>query len=132
MLRILPSPTLVVVDRVQRTLDQLTRGSKIADVGAGGRRIAPDVTTFDAFAGPDVDVVGDIHSMQFADNSFDCICCTGTLELVPNPWRAIDEIHRIVRPGRSDYFPLKSPRSHRVASAVYFRGAKPIEESSIK
>jgi SAM-dependent methyltransferase len=213
ILRLLPSPTLVVVDHVRHTLDSLEPGSAILDVGAGGRRIAPNATTFDACPGPNVDVVGDIHAMQFADNSYDCVFCTGTLEHVANPWRAVEEIHRVVRPGGIvyvdvpfiqgyhadptdywrftidglrhlccsfvemesgvhigptcgliwiarewansvrddrylsnlclivvalvtapfkylDYFMLKSPRSHRVASAVFFRGRKPSVEQT--
>jgi SAM-dependent methyltransferase len=200
---------LVVVDHIQRTLEQLSNEARILDVGAGGRRIAPDVTTFDAVVHPEVDIVGDIHAMPIPDASYDCVFCTGTLEHVADPWTAIREIHRVTKPGGIvhidvpfiqgfhadpndywrftreglrllcksfdeldsgvhigptcgliwiarewansvredralsnlmliamaivtapfkylDYIWLRSPRSHRVASAVYFRGRKPL------
>ncbi len=98
-LRLLPSPTLVITDHVRETLAQLPPSAKILDVGAGGRRITPDVVTFDALAGPEIDVVGDIHAMPIPDESYDCVFCTGTLEHVEDPWRAIQEIHRVTRIG---------------------------------
>jgi len=208
ILRFLPSPALVPIDHLKATLQALPADAKILDVGAGGRRVAPQVRTFDAVAGPNVDIVGDIHAMPIADASYDCVVCTGTLEHVANPWRAIEEIYRVLRPGGIvhidvpfiqgyhadptdfwrftidglrqlcgtfeelasgvqigptcglvwiarewansvrddrivsnvclivvavltaplrylDYFLIRSPRSHRVASAVYFRGQKP-------
>ena len=210
ILRYLPTPALVPVDHLQATLTGLQADACILDVGAGGRRVAPHVKTFDFVAGPNVDIVGDIHDMPIGDASYDCIICTGTLEHVADPWQAVREIHRVLRPGGVvhvdvpfiqgyhadptdywrftieglrhlcgafdemdsgvhigptcglvwiarewanslrddrivsnicliavalataplrylDYFMTRSPRAHRVASAVYFRGRKPIE-----
>jgi len=169
--------------------------------------------TFDAMPGPEVDIVGDIHAMPIDDASFDCVFCTGTLEHVSDPWQAVREIYRVLKPSgmvhidvpfiqgyhadptdywrftldglrllcRSfeeldagvhigptcglvwvarewadsltgnrylsnlflitaalltaplkylDYLAIRSPRSHRVASAVYFRGRKPVGAST--
>jgi SAM-dependent methyltransferase len=99
ILRYLPKPTLVPVQQIPATLAMLPHGAKILDVGAGGRRITPDIVTFDACSGTDVDIVGDIHHMPIEDNSFDCVFCTGTLEHVADPFQAIREIHRITKPG---------------------------------
>jgi SAM-dependent methyltransferase len=99
ILRLLPKPTVVPIKHIPRTLEMLPPGSKILDVGAGGRRIVPEIVTFDAFAGPDVDIVGDIHRMPIEDNSFDCVFCTGTLEHVADPFQAVREIYRITKPG---------------------------------
>lgn len=99
ILRALPSPTLVIRDQILVTLNGLPVDAKILDVGAGGRRIVPQVTTFDAMAGPNVDIVGDIHAIPIASDEFDCVFCTGTLEHVADPWQAVREIHRVVKPG---------------------------------
>jgi SAM-dependent methyltransferase len=99
ILRYLPAPTVVPRPQIPRTLQMLPAGSRILDVGAGGRRIAPGVVTFDAVPGPDVDVVGDIHRMPIEDGAFDCVFCTGTLEHVEDPRQAVREIHRVLRPG---------------------------------
>src|SRR5262245_60802952 len=92
ILRVLPSPTLVVHDHIQRTLNDLPSCARILDVGAGGRRIVPHVNAFDAVAGPNVDIVGDIHAMPIGNDEYDCVFCTGTLEHVADPWQAIREI----------------------------------------
>ena len=97
ILRFLPRPTVVPRNRVAETLAMLPAGAQVLDVGAGGRRVTPDVVAFDAVAVPGVDVVGDIHAMPFADDSFDCVFCTGTLEHVRDPWQAVREIHRVVK-----------------------------------
>jgi SAM-dependent methyltransferase len=51
-------------------------------------------------AGEHVTIVADIQRMpHVADASFDCIVCTQTLLLVPDPFRAASEIHRVLAPG---------------------------------
>ena len=49
-----------------------------------------------------VDILGDVQDMkQIADSSFDTVLCTQVLEHVPNPWVALAEMHRVLRPGGS-------------------------------
>lgn len=52
-------------------------------------------------AGPDVDVVSDIHSLSntFGENRFDVVISCSVYEHVRNPWLATTEISRILRPG---------------------------------
>ena len=95
----LPSPTVVPKQQIPRTLEMLSPGAKICDVGAGGRRITPDAVTVDFAAAPGVDIVGDIHSVPIADDEYDCVFCTGTLEHVRDPATAVKELHRILKPG---------------------------------
>ena len=40
----------------------------------------------------------DIHNLPFNDESFDCVVCTEVLEHVYSPYKALDEIHRILKP----------------------------------
>ena len=98
ILRYLPSPTLVPRPQILMTLSMLSPDARILDVGAGGRRITPHIVTFDAVAGPEIDLVGDIHQLPILDDSFDCVFCTGTLEHVPDPWKAVREINRVLKP----------------------------------
>jgi SAM-dependent methyltransferase len=99
VLHYLPSPTVVPRQQLGYTLSLLKPGDKICDVGAGGRRLAPHVVTLDAVAAAGVDIVGDIHQLPIADDSFDCAFCTGTLEHVRDPWKAVQELRRILKPG---------------------------------
>jgi ubiquinone/menaquinone biosynthesis C-methylase UbiE len=48
----------------------------------------------------DVDIVADIQDMKHVqDNSFDSILCTQVLEHVKNPFLAVAELHRVLKPG---------------------------------
>ncbi|MCI0743378.1 MAG: class I SAM-dependent methyltransferase [Gemmataceae bacterium] len=99
ILRFLPKPTVVPIKQIPRTLAMLPADAKILDVGAGGRRIVPGIVTFDAVPGAGIDIVGDIHNLPIEDNAFDCVFCTGTLEHVADPFRAVRELYRITKPG---------------------------------
>lgn len=45
------------------------------------------------------DIVGDIHHLPFHDGSEDAFICIAVLEHVENPWQAIKEMHRALKPG---------------------------------
>ncbi len=49
--------------------------------------------------GPGVDRIEDIHHLSFDDNSVGSIICLETLEHVADPLRAVQEMHRVLRPG---------------------------------
>lgn len=44
-------------------------------------------------------VQGSAHLLPFADGSFDAVACYGALYLIPDPFRAVAEMVRVVRPG---------------------------------
>jgi SAM-dependent methyltransferase len=99
ILGLLPQPSIVVRPNIQRTIDLLPPLARVLDVGAGGRRIVPQVITVDACPYPGVSIVGDVHRLPLADNSFDCVFCTGVLEHVRDPWQVVREIKRVLKPG---------------------------------
>jgi SAM-dependent methyltransferase len=49
--------------------------------------------------GPGVDRIEDIHALSFADESVGTVICLETLEHVADPIRAVEEMHRVLRPG---------------------------------
>ncbi len=99
VLRLLPSPAYVADPQLPRTLAMLPPNATVLDVGAGGRRVCPGVVTCDAEPGPSTDVVGDAHALPFPDGSFDGVVCTGTLEHLRDPRKAVGELFRVLRPG---------------------------------
>jgi ubiquinone/menaquinone biosynthesis C-methylase UbiE len=42
---------------------------------------------------------GNAAAMPFADNSFDCIYCSAAFKNFTEPVKALDEMHRVLRPG---------------------------------
>lgn len=49
--------------------------------------------------GPAVNAVGDIQMLPVKDEVFDTVFCTQVLEHVPEPQKAMDEIHRVLKSG---------------------------------
>jgi SAM-dependent methyltransferase len=80
----------------------------VLDAGAGdlnGRRLlAPYCSKYVSIdierRSPELDYLGDVRDMkQFADESFDTVYTSQVLEHVAEPWRALGEFHRVLRPG---------------------------------
>lgn len=92
-------PFIVANQRIDATLARLDEGAMTCDVGAGGRKITPDIVAVDAFWADGTDIVSDAARLAIADDTFDCVFCTGTLEHLPDPWAAAREIARVTKPG---------------------------------
>lgn len=51
--------------------------------------------------GPNVDRVEDVHALTFADESVGTIICVEALEHIADPIRAMEQMHRVLKPGGS-------------------------------
>src|SRR2546425_3847359 len=51
----------------------------------------------DVTYGPRTAVICDAHSLPFEDNSFDGVIVQAVLEHVVDPWRCVEEIHRVLK-----------------------------------
>ena len=78
----------------------------ILDFGAGSAKYKKIIAergsryvAFDVVAGPNIDVVGDVHHPPFGDASFDTIIMTQVLEHISQPHRVMGEIFRMMRSG---------------------------------
>ena len=94
------------LDRCMRRLaTALPEGARVLLVGAGMQRhrlegaLRPDVrlVATDVEVTAEVDVFCDAHDLPFADASFDAVVSTAVLEHVADPYRAMAEIHRVLR-----------------------------------
>ena len=80
----------------------VSRGGLILNVGAGRRPLEPQgrrIISLDIKAHQGVDVVGDGSALPFGDEAFDGIVCAAVLEHVRDPYGAMREISRVMRPG---------------------------------
>lgn len=60
---------------------------------------AADYVGCDIQDGPGVDRIEDVHHLTFDDASVGTVLCLETLEHVADPIRAVQEMHRVLRPG---------------------------------
>lgn len=95
---------------VHEHMDHLGAGTRIADIGAYDvngnlrglfQRSGWDYVGFDMAAGPNVDrVLPAPHDWpEISTASFDVVVSVSTLEHTLRPWRVVQEIARIVKPG---------------------------------
>jgi SAM-dependent methyltransferase len=85
--------------------------SPLVEVGARAAEGQEDVADVRGIFGADVhigcdiqeglgvDQVEDVHALSFADNSIGTVVALDTLEHVRDPIRAVEEMHRVLRPG---------------------------------
>ncbi len=52
----------------------------------------------DVCPGPRVKMICDAHDVPFADGTFDGVIIQAVLEHVCDPWRCVEEIHRVLKP----------------------------------
>lgn len=79
---------------------EVRAGEKVLHLGCGKKKI-PGSVGVDFCEGSDADVIWDLDRTPwpFDDNEFDRVVCEHVLEHLGNYLGAIDEIHRITRPG---------------------------------
>jgi SAM-dependent methyltransferase len=86
-------------DRLAAELRGLPPGGIVVELGAGNRRLRPDVVNVDLFPFSNVDVLMDIERLHFPDDSIDLVILDSVIEHVPRPQLVIDEVHRVLKRG---------------------------------
>ncbi len=71
-------------------------------------------------------IVGDIHSLPFKDESIDGIICNAVLEHIPEPQKAVREMHRVLQKGGEAfvYVPFLHPYHGSKGYGDYYRFTK--------
>jgi SAM-dependent methyltransferase/uncharacterized protein YbaR (Trm112 family) len=71
-------------------------------IGNGAERILSlpsiEVVESDVVLGPRIALIADGHDLPFADDSFDGVIVQAVLEHVVDPYRCVEEIHRVLKP----------------------------------
>ncbi len=82
-------------------IEKYASSSRTLDVGSGGnpyKEFFPNRISMDIVDDNDVDIVADVHNMKvFKDGEFDNVLCTEALEHFCNPFKAIEEIKRVLK-----------------------------------
>jgi hypothetical protein len=73
-----------------------------AVVGRGMDRVVAhplvELVETDIYVGPRTTLVCDAHDLPFADESFDAVIIQAVLEHVADPYRCVQEVHRVLKP----------------------------------
>lgn len=89
--------------------DIVEKEQLVLNVGGGMREFpSKNVCNLDYFLFSKIDVVGDAHSIPFADSTFDLVVSEFMIEHVQDPFRVGAELERVTRPGGHIYisYPL--------------------------
>ena len=76
------------------------------NVGAGKTRLHPKMKNLDVIEGDNIDIVAPAENIPVNDCSFDVIVTQETLEHVRDPFKAMSELYRILKPGGTLYCQL--------------------------
>ena len=106
------------IDWVKQTLQELPKGLRILDAGAGEQQfkqycshlnyVSQDFAAYDpkqlkkglqmpAWDYGKLDIVSDINNIPEPNESFDAILCTEVFEHIPEPIKAITEFSRLIK-----------------------------------
>ncbi|MBI2041620.1 MAG: class I SAM-dependent methyltransferase [Candidatus Nealsonbacteria bacterium] len=97
---------------------------KIVNLGSGTQRIRKDVINMDIHAYHNVDIVGDIYNLPFAENEADAVICDQVLEHLNNPDRALLEMARALKPGGLIYIAVPFVAGYHSSPDDYYRFTK--------
>jgi SAM-dependent methyltransferase len=85
--------------------EEYCRG-RVLDAGAGRgayrdilKNYCQDYYGMDVAPSGATSVVGDIQTLPLLNESFDTVFCSQVLEHVPEPWKALAEMRRVLKPG---------------------------------
>lgn len=97
--RFFPTLTYQCSPRCQHLAANADAASIILDLGAGGRRIAPNVTTIDVQPFSGTDVVASVYELPIRNESSDLVFATGLLEHLEDDRRFLHEARRVLKTG---------------------------------
>jgi SAM-dependent methyltransferase len=99
---------------VDRSIEHILKtlpNAEILVIGAGDMTVRGNATYTDVAFGRNVTCVADAHDLPFLPGSFDACVAIAVLEHVADPYRCVEEIVRVLRPGGYVYAetPFLSP-----------------------
>ena len=105
---------------IKNSLENLPVGSSILDAGAGEQQykkycsklkyVSQDFNQYEGIGDKKglqtgvwdiskIDIVSDIVNIPIKDETYDAILCSEVIEHIPDPIAALNELHRLLKPG---------------------------------
>ena len=78
----------------------------MVNIGAGETQIDPRMKTLEIEAAPGIDIVGSATDLPIGDAGVDLVVTQEVLEHVDDPFKAVREIHRVLKPGGKAFIQL--------------------------
>lgn len=98
------------------------KDKKCLQIGVRDQRYAPHWVTVDLFDTSElIDFNYDVQNLEFSDQSFDRVACVAILEHVENPFKAVAELHRILKPGGQIWVELPMNQPYHPHPQDYWR-----------
>ena len=97
--RFFPGLTYQCTPRCAQLAANFDAASVLLDLGAGGRHIAPSVTTIDVHPSAGTDVVASVYQLPIRDESSDLVFATGLLEHLEDERKFFREVRRVLKIG---------------------------------
>jgi SAM-dependent methyltransferase len=92
-----------VAEGLRRCLGTLEKNDRILNVGAGATNVAPGVVNLDQVIHSTVSCCGAAEQLPFREGCFTLVISQETLEHVRDPFRAVTETFRVLKPGGRFY-----------------------------
>lgn len=89
-----------------RMLESIPTNGKGLNIGAGKTKIDSRIKNMEILPETGIDYVGSVEDIPIDSNEFDIIICQEVLEHVKNPWKAVQEIQRVLKKDGLAYIQL--------------------------
>ncbi len=116
------APVHISKKNLRKIIKEIESQDKIGlNIGSGVTNYSSKILNFDLQPFPNVEVIGDLFNLPFKDSSFDYVFSIFVLEHVPNPELAIEEMHRVLKPGGICYAFIPFIQGYHAAPNDYLR-----------
>ena len=113
-----PAVRAAVAEAVRRLEPVKSRG---LNLGAGGSRLHPRMLRLDIDPNTAPEVFGSALELPFLDGSFDVVISQEVFEHLPDPWAALAEVRRTLKPGGRLYLQVPFVIGYHSGPADYWR-----------
>ncbi len=95
-----------VVNALESVLKNFPPEGKGLNIGAGHTSFGSQILNMEMEDGPGIDITGSVLDLPLADGTLDLVISQEVLEHVPDPFLAVQEICRVLKPGGKAYIQI--------------------------